>query len=113
MDGESAVDESMVTGEPMPVKKRSGDGLVGGTINSTGSLLMRATRVGSDTLLAQIVRMVADAQRSRAPVQKLTGPRMAKLFRSSDTAAAAILITGSPMGSGGRNFISERNGCVR
>ena len=70
-DGESNVDESMVTGEPMPVAKSAGERLIGATINGTGSLLMRAERVGSDTLLAQIVQMVAEAQRSRAPVQKL------------------------------------------
>ena len=70
-DGSSAVDESMVTGEPMPVEKRAGESLIGATINGTGSLLMRAEKVGSDTLLAQIVRMVSEAQRSRAPIQKL------------------------------------------
>jgi Cu+-exporting ATPase len=70
-DGESNVDESMVTGEPMPVTKSTGERLIGATVNSTGSLLMRAERVGSETLLAQIVQMVAEAQRSRAPVQKL------------------------------------------
>ncbi|WJW74272.1 heavy metal translocating P-type ATPase [Thiohalobacter sp. IOR34] len=71
IEGESSVDESMVTGEPMPVTKRAGDPLIGATVNSTGSLLMRAEKVGSDTLLAQIVQMVAEAQRSRAPIQKL------------------------------------------
>lgn len=71
LDGTSAVDESMVTGEPIPVSKQKGDRLIGATINGTGSLLMRAEKVGSDTLLAQIVRMVAEAQRSRAPIQKL------------------------------------------
>ncbi len=70
-DGESNVDESMVTGEPVPVEKTSGDRLIGATINGTGSLLMRAEKVGADTLLAQIVQMVAEAQRSRAPIQKL------------------------------------------
>ena len=70
-DGESNVDESMVTGEPMPVVKMSGDKLIGATVNGTGSLLMRAEKVGADTLLAQIVHMVAEAQRSRAPIQKL------------------------------------------
>jgi Cu+-exporting ATPase len=71
VDGRSAVDESMVTGEPLAVMKSEGDELVGATINGTGSLLMRAERVGSDTLLSQIVNMVAEAQRSRAPIQKL------------------------------------------
>ncbi len=70
-DGESNVDESMVTGEPIPVEKAAGAKLIGATVNATGSLLMRAERVGSDTLLAQIVQMVAEAQRSRAPIQKL------------------------------------------
>jgi Cu+-exporting ATPase len=71
IEGSSAVDESMVTGEPVPVLKITGENLVGATINGTGSLLMRAERVGSDTLLSQIVHMVAEAQRSRAPIQKL------------------------------------------
>jgi Cu+-exporting ATPase len=71
IDGESNVDESMVTGEPMPVEKLAGERLIGATVNGTGSLLMRAEKVGADTLLAQIVNMVAEAQRSRAPIQKL------------------------------------------
>ncbi|MCZ6918332.1 MAG: heavy metal translocating P-type ATPase [Gemmatimonadetes bacterium] len=71
LDGESAVDESMITGEPIPVAKISGDPLIGATVNGTGTLVMRAERVGADTLLSQIVRMVAEAQRSRAPIQKL------------------------------------------
>jgi len=71
IDGESNVDESMVTGEPIPVAKLTGEKLIGATVNGTGSLLMRAEKVGSDTLLAQIVNMVAEAQRSRAPIQKL------------------------------------------
>jgi len=70
-DGSSTLDESMVTGESIPVEKRAGDPLIGATVNSTGSLLMQAEKVGSDTLLAQIVRMVSEAQRSRAPIQKL------------------------------------------
>ncbi|MBU1056620.1 MAG: heavy metal translocating P-type ATPase [Proteobacteria bacterium] len=71
IDGESNVDESMVTGEPIPVGKSAGEKLIGATVNGTGSLLMQAEKVGSDTLLAQIVNMVAEAQRSRAPIQKL------------------------------------------
>jgi P-type Cu+ transporter len=71
IDGESNVDESMVTGEPIPVAKSKGEKLIGATVNATGSLLMRAEKVGADTLLSQIVKMVADAQRSRAPIQKL------------------------------------------
>ncbi len=70
-DGRSAVDESMVTGEPIPVEKVTGEPLIGATVNGTGSLLMRAEKVGADTLLAQIVRMVSEAQRSRAPIQRL------------------------------------------
>jgi P-type Cu+ transporter len=71
LDGRSAVDESMITGEPIPVEKAAGDRLIAGTVNGTGGLVMRAERVGSETLLAQIVRMVGEAQRSRAPIQRL------------------------------------------
>ena len=71
LEGHSAVDESMITGEPLPVEKAPGDKVTGATVNGTGSFVMRAERVGSDTLLAQIVHMVAEAQRSRAPIQKL------------------------------------------
>ena len=71
LDGSSAVDESMVTGESIPVEKKTGDRLIGATVNGTGGFIMRAERVGSDTLLAQIVRMVSEAQRSRAPIQRL------------------------------------------
>ncbi len=71
VEGSSNVDESMVTGEPIPVAKSTGEKLIGATVNATGGLLMRAEKVGADTLLAQIVKMVADAQRSRAPIQKL------------------------------------------
>jgi Cu+-exporting ATPase len=71
LDGTTSVDESMITGEPIPVEKTEGSRVTGGTVNGTGSFVMRAERVGSDTLLAQIVRMVAEAQRSRAPIQKL------------------------------------------
>jgi len=70
-DGSSAVDESMLTGEPIPVSKRPGDAVIGGTVNTTGSFLMTATKVGGDTVLSRIVALVAEAQRSRAPVQKL------------------------------------------
>jgi P-type Cu+ transporter len=71
LDGSSAVDESMVTGESMPAPKQAGDVLIGGTVNGTGSLVMRADKIGSETMLARIVAMVADAQRSRAPIQRL------------------------------------------
>src|SRR5438128_4254839 len=71
IDGQSNIDESMITGEPMPVSKRAGDKVIGATVNQTGSFLMRAEHIGSETVLAQIVQMVAEAQRSRAPIQKL------------------------------------------
>lgn len=70
-EGASAIDESMVTGEPIPVEKHVDDHLIGATVNGTGGLLMRAEKVGADTLLAQIVHMVSEAQRSRAPIQRL------------------------------------------
>jgi Cu+-exporting ATPase len=71
VEGSSNIDESMVTGEPIPVEKTKGDSVIGATLNQNGTFIMRAERVGADTLLAQIVQMVADAQRSRAPIQKL------------------------------------------
>ncbi len=71
VEGTSALDESMITGEPIPVEKAPGDRVVGATINGTGSLVMRAERVGAETLLARIVQMVSEAQRSRAPIQRL------------------------------------------
>ena len=71
LDGRSNIDESMITGEPFPAKKQAGDHVIGATINQTGGLLMEAEKVGSDTMLAQIVQMVSQAQRSRAPIQKL------------------------------------------
>ncbi|MCA0293565.1 MAG: heavy metal translocating P-type ATPase [Actinobacteria bacterium] len=71
IDGRSAVDESLVTGESMPVTKTTGDPVIGGTINGSGGLIMRAEKVGRDTMLARIVAMVADAQRSRAPIQRM------------------------------------------
>jgi Cu+-exporting ATPase len=88
-EGRSSVDESMVTGEPIPVEKTSGDKVVGGTINGTGSLVMKAERVGSETLLAQIVKMVSEAQRSRAPIQRLAD-RVASYFVPAVLAAAVI-----------------------
>ncbi|MHB1423739.1 MAG: heavy metal translocating P-type ATPase [Gemmataceae bacterium] len=79
VEGRGSVDEAMISGEPLPVEKTPGGKVVGGTVNGTGSLLVRAERVGSDTLLAHIVRLVSDAQRSRAPVQRLVD-RVAKYF---------------------------------
>jgi Cu+-exporting ATPase len=89
VDGASNVDESMVTGEPMPVEKQPGDAVIGATVNGTGSLLMRAERVGADTLLAQIVALVAHAQRSRAPIQKLAD-RVSAWFVPAVITAAAL-----------------------
>ncbi|MBI3993220.1 MAG: HAD-IC family P-type ATPase, partial [Candidatus Lambdaproteobacteria bacterium] len=71
LEGTSSLDESMISGEPIPVEKASGDRVIGATVNGTGSLVMRAERVGAETLLSRIVQMVAEAQRSRAPIQKL------------------------------------------
>jgi Cu+-exporting ATPase len=89
VEGASAIDESMVSGEPLPVEKRVGDAVVGATINGTGSFAMRADRVGADTLLARIVAMVADAQRSRAPIQKLAD-RVSGWFVLAVLAVSAI-----------------------
>ena len=71
VEGRSAVDQSMISGEPLPVSKEAGDQVIGGTVNQTGGFTMTATQVGRDTMLAKIVQMVADAQRSRAPIQRL------------------------------------------
>ena len=79
LEGTSSIDESMVTGEPIPVEKQAGDRVIGATVNGTGALVMRADRVGSETLLSRIVAMVADAQRSRAPIQKLAD-RVSSVF---------------------------------
>jgi Cu+-exporting ATPase len=89
VEGSTNIDESMVTGEPVPVAKQSGDRVIGATVNTTGSVLMRAERVGSETLLAQIVNMVAQAQRSRAPIQKLAD-RVSAWFVPTVIAIAAI-----------------------
>ena len=71
LEGKSAVDESMLTGEPIPVEKQAGEKVTGGTVNGTGSFILRAERVGADTVLAQIVKLVSEAQRTRAPIQRL------------------------------------------
>jgi Cu+-exporting ATPase len=92
-DGRTSVDESMVSGEPIPVEKEPGARVTGGTVNGTGSLVMRAERVGGDTLLAQIVRMVSEAQRSRAPIQKLAD-RVAAWFVPTVVVVAIMAFIG-------------------
>jgi Cu+-exporting ATPase len=92
IEGESAVDESMITGEPIPVDKKPGDLIIGGTINAQGSLVARATKVGQDTLLSQIVHQVADAQRSRAPIQKLADEVSAVFVPAVILAAVAAFV---------------------
>jgi Cu+-exporting ATPase len=89
IEGRSSVDESMVSGEPIPVEKTTGAKVVGGTINGTGSFVMKAERVGADTLLAQIVKMVSEAQRTRAPIQRLAD-RVAKFFVPAVLVSSAI-----------------------
>ncbi len=93
VDGRSAVDESMVSGEPIPVEKGPGDAVIGATVNGTGSLTMRAERVGAETLLAQIVRMVSEAQRSRAPIQRVAD-RLAGWFVPAVVAVAVAAFAG-------------------
>ena len=89
LDGIATIDESMISGEPIPVVKRAGDGVIGATIAVDGTLTMRAERVGSETVLAQIVRMVAEAQRTRAPIQRLAD-RVAAYFVPAVILAAAL-----------------------
>jgi len=89
LEGRSSVDESMLTGEPIPIEKNVGDAVTGGTVNGTGSLVMRAEEVGSKTMLARIVQMVAEAQRSRAPIQQLAD-RVATWFVPAVIAVAAL-----------------------
>lgn len=92
-EGDSAVDEAMITGEPMPVEKSSGDKVTGGTLNTSGSFVMEAERVGSETTLAQIVKLVSEAQRSRAPMQRLAD-RVAGYFVPAVIVAAALAFAG-------------------
>src|SRR5205814_5818756 len=89
IEGNSTLDESMLTGEAMPVEKSPGDKVTGGTVNQTGSFLMEAERVGSETVLARIVEMVAQAQRSRAPIQRLAD-KVAAWFVPAVIAVAVI-----------------------
>jgi P-type Cu+ transporter len=93
LEGVSAVDESMVTGEPMPVEKSAGDKVTGGTLNTSGSFVMRAERVGNETFLAQIVKLVSEAQRSRAPMQRLAD-RVAGYFVPAVIVAAVLAFAG-------------------
>jgi Cu+-exporting ATPase len=93
LEGASAIDESMVTGEPMPVEKCPGDKVTGGTLNTSGSFVMRADRVGNETFLAQIVKLVSEAQRSRAPMQRLAD-RVASYFVPTVIAAAVLSFAG-------------------
>jgi Cu+-exporting ATPase len=93
LEGASAVDESMVTGEPVPVEKFPGDQLTGGTLNTSGSFVMNAERVGSETTLAQIVKLVSEAQRSRAPMQRLAD-QVAAIFVPAVVAAAILTFSG-------------------
>jgi len=92
-EGASAIDESMVTGEPMPVEKKAGDSVTGGTLNTSGSFVMEAQRVGGETMLAQIVKLVSEAQRSRAPMQRLAD-RVAAYFVPAVVLAAALAFFG-------------------
>ncbi len=92
-EGASAIDESMVTGEPMPVEKSIGDNVTGGTLNTSGSFLMQAERVGDETFLAQIVKLVSEAQRSRAPMQRLAD-KVAAYFVPAVIVAAALAFAG-------------------
>jgi len=92
LDGSSFVDESMISGEPVPIEKKPGDRVIGATLNGLGSFVMRAERVGRDTLLAQIVRMVGEAQRTRAPIQR-TADVVAGYFVPAVVLAAAITFT--------------------
>jgi Cu+-exporting ATPase len=98
LDGVSAVDESMFTGEPIPVEKAPGARVTGGTVNGTGTFVMRAERVGADTLLAQIVRLVSAAQRSRAPIQRLADVVAASFVPAVVAAAVVTFIVWSVWG---------------
>jgi Cu+-exporting ATPase len=98
-DGSGVVDESMISGEPLPVQKNAGDKAIGGTINQSGSFLLRAEHVGSDTVLAHIVEMVAQAQRSRAPIQRLADIVASWFVPAVFVAAAGTFVTWALLGS--------------
>ncbi len=98
LEGQTAIDESMLTGEPIPVEKAAGARVTGGSVNGTGGFVMRADRVGQDTLLAQIVRMVSEAQRSRAPVQRLADTVSAYFVPAVIAAAVATFVVWAAAG---------------
>jgi len=102
VEGSSAVDESMISGEPMPVEKQVGARVLGGTVNTTGSFVMSAEHVGSETVLAQIVRLVGEAQRSRAPVQKLVDSSSAYFIPAVMTVAFLTFLGWAILGGEGR-----------
>jgi Cu+-exporting ATPase len=110
LDGASTVDESMITGEPMPVRKEQGDAVVGATINGTGALTIRAEKVGTETLLARIVQMVAEAQRSRAPIQKLADVVASFFVPTVILAAAVTFVTWATIGPEPRMAYAIING---
>jgi Cu+-exporting ATPase len=98
LEGSSNIDESMITGEPIPVEKKEGDSVIGATVNTKGSLIIRAEKVGTDTVLSQIVKMVAEAQRSRAPIQKLADLVAAWFVPAVIATAAAAFVVWSLIG---------------
>jgi P-type Cu+ transporter len=100
VEGASAIDEAMVTGEPVPVEKKAGDRVIGGTVNTSGGIVMRAERVGAETLLAQIVQMVSAAQRSRAPIQRLADRVSAYFVPAVMVAAMATFVVWLGVGAG-------------
>ncbi|HEU4653009.1 MAG TPA: heavy metal translocating P-type ATPase [Steroidobacteraceae bacterium] len=104
IDGESSIDESMLTGEPLPVRKRTGDKVIGATINASGSFAMRAEHVGSQTVLSQIVQMVAQAQRSKAPMQRLAD-HVAGYFVVTVAAVAIISLIAWGLFGGERGWL--------
>jgi P-type Cu+ transporter len=107
IEGGTAIDEAMVTGEPVPVEKKAGDRVIGGTVNTTGGIVMRAERVGTETLLAQIVQMVSAAQRSRAPIQRLADRVSAYFVPAVMMAAMVTFVVWLGVGAGlGRAVVS-------